>query len=360
MKVNINLKFFFYISFIFFVLFFVSSILYLDRYENGLEDKLVSQGRIIVRLSNLVLVDDIVHYNDISLLSHIEKIESLDNVLYAMILSAKGVVLGHSDVYEIGNVYKDKLSQWAISVKEFTYKNYLDNGKEILVFAAPIVDKELGEVAFIRFGLSKNMIFETLKQQKKVILIFCIIFYSLFSVVFFALFYAEVSKPLNMIKDGIKLMKDNLSNFKFKIKQKDEIGEIYKNINDFVDQISGIMKESETHKDKILSLEEKRLEKIIANLKEDADILIANNENKVVFSKVTFADFVKEDCSNIHIMDALKNQELVGILTEAYSDKTDFVKQEITLGLSKYNVNIFLLKHEGPFANKTIILINKI
>ena len=113
------------------------------------------------------------------------------------------------------------------------------------------------------------------------------------------------------------------------------------------------MKESETHKDKILSLEEKRLEKIIANLKEDADILIANNENKVVFSKVTFADFVKEDCSNIHIMDALKNQELVGILTEAYSDKTDFVKQEITLGLSKYNVNIFLLKHEGPFANKT-------
>ena len=36
-----------------------------------------------------------------------------------------------------------------------------------------------------------------------------------------------------MIKDGIKLMKDNLSNFKFKIKQKDEIGEIYKNIKRF-------------------------------------------------------------------------------------------------------------------------------
>ena len=360
MKLNLNLKFFLYVSLLFFVLFFISGILYLDQYEGRLENKLISQGKLIVRLSNLVLVDDVVNYNDISLLNHIEKIESVDNVLYAMILSNKGVVFGHSDVYEIGNVYKDKLSNWAISVKDFTYKDYLDNGKNIFVFAAPIVDKELGAVAFIRFALSKNIVTESMKQEKKYILIFCLIFYSLFVIVFFVLFYSEVSKPLSMIKDGVKLMKDNLSNFKFKLKQKDEIGEIYGNINEFVNQISGSIKDNECDRENILNSEEKRLEKVITILKEDSDIVIANNENKVVFSRVLMEDFVKTDCNDLHIMDALKNSDLISILTEAYSNKTTVVKEQIKLGTKKYGVDIFILEKQAPFANKTIIIINKI
>jgi methyl-accepting chemotaxis protein len=345
---------------VFVVLFFISGLLYLDQYEKRLEDKLLAQGKMIVRLSNLVIVDDIVNYNDISLLSHIEKIESVDNVVYAMILSNKGVVLGHSDVYEIGTVYTDKLSKWAITTKDFTYKEYLDNGKPILVCASPIVDKELGTVAFIRFGLSKNIITESMQKEKKNLLIFCVIFYVIFIIIFCLFFYTEISRPLGMIKDGVYLLKDNITSLKFKIKQKDEIGELYSNINSFIAQVSDMKCKINENEDKILDSEEYRLEKVITILKQDSDVLIANNENKVIFSKILFQDFLKEDSKGFHIMDALKNTDLISILTEAYSNKTEIVKQEITIGLSKYIVNIFLLEQKAPFFNKTILIINRV
>ena len=70
-KLNLTLKFFFYIFGIFLVLFFVLSNLYLKQTKMALEDKVLNQAKIIVRLSNLVIVNDITNYNDIALLNYI-------------------------------------------------------------------------------------------------------------------------------------------------------------------------------------------------------------------------------------------------------------------------------------------------
>ncbi len=361
-KINVNLKVFCYTFLILVTLLGLSSALYLDQYKQRLLDKVLTKAKLVVRLSNLVIINDITNYNDISLLAHIEKIESVDDILYAIIFSNNGTVIGHSDVYEIGNKYKDPLTTWAIETKDFSYKDHVEEGKSILVCAAPIVDKELGPIAYIRFGMSKDSVVTGLKKENKYVFIFNFIFTSLFLIIFLLIFYIDIAKPLTMIKEGIILMKKNLTNFKFKLNKHDEIGEIYSGINSLINEISGVIKSKEHGNDEILVAEEKRLEKIVTSMiaNETSDILVVNSENKIIFAKLHKNSFLKGNVIDLHVVDIVSNPDLIRILTDAYSSKNTLIKDTIEIDSKQYSASVFSIEEIKPFLTKTIIILSSI
>jgi sensor histidine kinase regulating citrate/malate metabolism len=92
---------------------------YLNMYGQNLNDNLLDKSRLLIKMYKSIIVQDIVNYNDIALLYHIEKIESIDDINYAVIVDSHSTILAHSDVYEIGKTYNDPLTEWTTNVKIF-------------------------------------------------------------------------------------------------------------------------------------------------------------------------------------------------------------------------------------------------
>ncbi|MCP4481869.1 MAG: hypothetical protein GY817_03505 [bacterium] len=357
LKFNLNVKFFLYIFGMFLFLFFILGNLYFKQSKEHLMDKLLSQSKQIVRLSNLVIVNDIKNYNDIALLNFIEKIESVDNILYAIILAADGTVLSHSDVYEIGALYTDSLSKWAINIGKFSYKDYFDNGKKIIVCASPLVDAKVGTVAYIRLGISRSDIDSKLEEYKKNFLVVVIVFIAFFLIFFFIIFYLELLKPITLMRDGVDLMTKNLSKFKFNIKKQDEVAGLFSNINSLVANIEGVLDKLNLEEKVIQTSEQKRIENLVEILNKDSDVIIADSNNKVIFYHNNLNLFGKETLDEKHIMDVFKDSDISGMVADAYSSKEKVLNTKIFIDEKQYVVTVFIINKVTPFKNKTTILV---
>jgi len=126
------------------------------------------------------------------------------------------------------------------------------------------------------------------------------------------------------------------------------------------DSVIGMNKENSGEREHIFIAEEKRLEQVFSTLKKDADILIADQDNKVIFLKSKIEGIFKADSINLHIMDAINSSDVVSTLTDAYSSKTNVLNQKITIDSTEYSLDVFLLQQEPPFSNKTIVIVNRI
>ncbi|MDR0676105.1 MAG: hypothetical protein LBF97_03580 [Elusimicrobiota bacterium] len=359
MKISINVKTVLCIIILFLILFSISGVFYLKKYETRLINNLIEKAKLIVRMSDISILEDITKYNDISLLSFLEKIESIGDVLNVVIFSNNGTVLANTDVYEMGLQYTDKITNWVINLQNFAYMHSVEANKNVIIFASPLVDKELGIIAFIKFSLSKSSYLELLKKEKKYYFMGIFIFSSLFIILFFLYFYTQISHPLILIKDGSKLLINNLVNFKFNIKSKDEIEDIYNNLNNLVNEFVKMLESKDLEKDVIIKSEEIRIESFFKDAYKDSNILLADSNNKIIYEQTVINGIFKEKTIGMHLLDAINNADLISFLTDAYSKKENILNQEILINEYNYKFSIVFIKKQNILSDKTIFIFNK-
>lgn len=359
MKISINIKILLYVILLFLFLFFITGFLYFSQYKKRLIDNLKEQANLIVKISDLNIVNDLNKYNDIALLSHLEKLESLENILNVVILSNNGTVLANTDVYEMGLQYTDKVTNWVINLKRFSFMDSIENGKNVIVFASPLVDKELGIVAFIKFSISKDIYFSNLKKEYKYFFMITFIFISIFIILFYIFFYNFISHPISLMKDGLKLMLDKIDRFKFNIKSKDEIGGVYDNINNLIEKFLNILNEKDLSKNLLIDNEEKRFEELVKNLFKESNVLISDANNKIIFEQILYKDLFKSGCKGIHFLDALNDSDLISFLTESYSNKENIYKKDFFINSEKFFITMIFIKDNNLLINKTIFILDK-
>ncbi|MFC1546173.1 hypothetical protein ACFL4O_00450 [bacterium] len=358
-RVSLGIKIFFVSLITFVLLFCVTGFYYLLSFKADLNDSLIDKARLIAKINKPIMVQDIINYNDIGLLSKLERMESIENLSYAHIVDTKGKVIGHSDVYEIGNTYEDDITKWAVGVKDFAFKKIVKNNEPLFICSAPFQDPELGIVAFLVMGLPRSAINKQVLLERKRFSLFALGFTAVFLIIFMIVFMLKILIPLKLIRDGIKLMATNLNQFKFTIKSSDEIGDIYKNVNDLIAGMSNNMGSLQGTKDELLKEEENRLEEILSIIHEKSFFVITDEDNKVVYSNIPKEMFEQEISGN-HIMDVFKETDVIQFITDAYSNKGRLIKGQTQLKDKKYDVEAFVVKAKATLKDKTVLIFREI
>lgn len=361
MKVSINIKILLCVTFLFIVLFSITGFLYFKKYKKMLINHLQNEANLIIKITDMNMVRDINNYHDIEMLSLFEKIEALENVLNVIVFTSNGTVLVSSNVYDIGIQYNDNITNWVISVQNISFMETVEDGKKVIVFASPLVDKDLGIIAYIKFSVSKDKYFANLKKEYKYFYMSIFIFGFIFIIIFLLYFYKTISHPIKLINDGLKFNNDN-KNFnilKCDVFGEDDIKVLYENINNLISNFNIIDREKEESKKLVLDEEEKRYETFLTNIFKDSDILISDKNNTIIFSRILTDNIFEKDSGSMHILDAVKDTDMISSLTEIYSNKenvfnTEFIKNDI-----KYSMNVFFMKDTDGFVYKTILLLHK-
>jgi hypothetical protein len=359
LKMPLMFKFFLMIVFVLSALFVGIGLYYINSYRARLDSELVNRGNLITKIYKPIMIQDIIQYNDIMLLSEVENIEAVEDVSYAVVISTQGKVLGHSDVYEIGKTYTDSVTEWGIKVKSFAYMKSIRNNESIFVCSMPIENHEQGIIAYIMIGLSRVPIEKKILTEKTNLFIGAGAVIGVFACLFLIFFYFKISRPLSMIKEGVKLMASNLTEFKFNIKSNDEITDIYTNINDLVKGMGCSIVGLKNTKEELMQEENKRLEEFLKLMFEKDYFIVSDEDNKIIISNLT-EDIIKKDkIIGVHLVDIFKDTELINIISEAYKDKSTIVKGNTDVFGKKFFVRAFVLTG-NIFKSQTIVLLEQI
>jgi len=124
--------------------------------KKGLFEKIAA----VTVLSKPSLIKALETQDDITLLSSIESISSIEDVNGAYILDQEGKVVMHNKTTEWGAVYKDELSRQAVSGKNLLLQKNVKSGEYL--FSHPLASS-----ATLVIALSGQKIDETLSSAKK-------------------------------------------------------------------------------------------------------------------------------------------------------------------------------------------------
>ncbi len=360
MKTNLNIKTLLCVTFLLIILFLTAGFLYFNKYKKMLITNLQNEAELIIKITDMNMVRDINKYNDIEMLALFEKIEALEDVLSVIIFTNNGTVLVNSNVYDIGIQYDDNITKWVIGVQKISFMETVENGKEVIIFASPLVDKDLGIIAYIKFSVSKDKYFANLKKEYKYFYMLVFIFMFIFTSIFLIYFYKSISQPIGLINDGLKFNNDskNFNLLKCDILGEDEIKMLYSNINNLISNFLFINNEKEEDKKLFFHEEEKRYEDLLTNIFRTSDILISDKDNIIIFSRILTDNIFEKAPDTMHILDAIKDPDMISFLTETYSNKENIFNKEFLKNDNKYNINIFFMRDKDGFVYKTILLLN--
>lgn len=331
---------------------------YLMSYTATLNASLIERVKTTMEMYQPILVNDLVTCNDLGLLSHLETIENGDDVVYAVIVDSNSKVLGHSDVYQIGKIFNDDMTQWAVRAKEFAYKETIENNKRLFVCTSPLGNAAQGNVAFLMMGVSRKTVDTAATTARNNFFMSIGALGAFLFVLLMVYFYWEVVRPLTLIRDGITLMKTHLSELKCSVPMNTEVGDIYRTVNELIAGIQEKMKTFEHQQTLSLDAECKIAEQLFSVLYRDALFAMVDDDNRVMFSNIP-SEINDKVTKGTHILDAFNDSDIIHIVTEAYSKKGTVITGSVTWHAQQYTLMAFVIKAKGEWEGKMFVVFQK-
>ncbi|MFH1714862.1 MAG: hypothetical protein ABH857_01535 [Elusimicrobiota bacterium] len=356
-KISISLRMFILSLTICAILFTAAGFYYLIARTRQLNENMVQKIDTIIKLYKPLIVQNLIANNDLELVSLIERLETAEDITYSYIINGDRMVLAHSDVYEIGKIYNDDISNWTALSKGIIHKTDIFENESYFSFAYPLIDETQGNLGFLYIRVSRRPIIQAIELEKQNIAIFASVFSLVFIIILLIFIHIGITHPLRLIREGLVLMKNNLTEFKFKITTQNEIGDIYRAINELVGYLGTSAHDIKSAQNELLTLEENRLENTLSTLYNKAVILIADEENKIIFANNEIEGAGSP--LNSHIMDYIKNSDIIHIITEAHNNKGALVTGNVTLNATKHLVKAFVLPASKGLPSKTVLILDK-
>jgi adenylate cyclase len=198
---------------------------------------------------------------ELQVFSTIADIQKRNDVVYAMVLDDEGRVFAHSDHSRKGSIPRDASDRAAVKANALLFQEMIFNNDSVLDAAIPIVLKTRNlKIGYARIGLSEKALNDAIREQKNIFLLMALGFVVAGVVVSFAL-ARVLTKPLNMLEDGIQVVARGDLRKLVAVESDDEIGKLTKVFNQM-----------------ILSLREKLLmekylsQSTVLNIKEHRDV----------------------------------------------------------------------------------------
>jgi adenylate cyclase len=218
------------------------------RQKEILQHEMKARASVLVQQLANVGKEALLTKQDLSIVSTITDIQKRDDVVYAMILDHKGKVFAHSDYSLKGKILPGEEAQAALEADAMIFQDTLFNSDHVLDAAIPITMQAKNlKIGVARIGLSQKALNEAISKQKTIYLLMALAFVVTGIVVSFVLARA-LTKPLDLLADGIRLVSLGDLRSLVTVTSKDEIGEVTNIFNQMV-----LSLREKTHMEKYLS-----------------------------------------------------------------------------------------------------------
>jgi len=178
--------------------------------------------------------------------------EAMQNkgVIYAMVVGSNGVILAHNDMTRVKKKYKapGKITG-ATPAKNIIFET--PSGEKLIEFTAQAVAKHKAKTGTVRVAVSYDLISGALKRTYINIALVTVIAVIL-SVIGAFLLSTAITKPVNILAEGVKIAGSGDLNHKIVIKSKNELGLLAGAFNEMTDDLKRAQK---------TALEKKAMEK---------------------------------------------------------------------------------------------------
>jgi adenylate cyclase len=164
----------------------------------------------------------------------LEEVSKIEDIEYAMILNKSELIRAHTDINKVNQPY-DYLRDTTLIQKtdDLEIQRYYEGAKEILDFAMPVKFNKVN-VGGIHVGIS----LETLQKKISKTRIFVV---SLTMLIIFMgvgisfIISSKFSKPIHMLLNGTREIKNGNYDFRLELLSNDEVGDLTAAFNDMAD-----------------------------------------------------------------------------------------------------------------------------
>jgi len=168
--------------------------------------------------------------------------EAMQNkgVIYAMVVGSNGVILAHNDMTQV----KKKYMPPGKIIKTTAAKNVIfetKSGGRLIEFTAAAVAKHKARTGVVRVAVSYDLISRALKQTYINIALVTVIAVIL-SVIGAFFLSTAITKPINILAQGVKIAGSGDLNHKIAIKSKNELGLLADAFNEMTDDLKRAQK----------------------------------------------------------------------------------------------------------------------
>lgn len=271
--------------------------------NSSLNDKL----NIMIRLYQNTLSSAIQTSDDVTLLNSVEDIMKFDGVTTAYILDKTGKVLISNRTSEWGKIYSDYLTKNAL---QSNYNRIQESEKDNeFLFSAP-----LSTSTILCVGCSKEKAEKNLGYIKQKYIYTSLIIIVAAILITLAVIYQFITKRYEGLKHNIQSVTLSKGGTLPDL-GKDEFGEISALINSLIEAVT--TPRGPTCADNNAEL----IREIIKRT--PLEIMVIDSENKIAAISKRFAELISADENSVickHIMDVIKNSELISFITQSAED----------------------------------------
>ncbi len=213
----------------------IMSVLFLNVHKKSLINEVELRGAAITGNVANNIADYIMMKYELESAKLLKEAMRNDGVIYAMVLGADGTILAHNDMTQARKKFVQKDEEIGMTPgKNKIYKNA--EGYKYIEFIAPAVAKHKAKTGEVRIAVSYDIINNALKETYFNIAAVTLLAV-LLSVIGAFFISMEITKPVNILAEGVRIAGKGDLNHKINIKSRNELGLLANAFNIMTDDL---------------------------------------------------------------------------------------------------------------------------
>jgi len=330
----------------FFVLVVLLGTLVYTYQKNVLMEQFVGNAKTIVQTYSAACADAKEIRDDLLLLTYIERIKKLPDVVKAMVVDGDFKVQMHTEKSEIGKRMDDGLTAKIVNSGDFMVQTYAGIGGDYYAFSMPIL-VDMKKVAFLRIDFSSQtigMIMDSYRERAVLAIILVLVLVAI-GVYVISMSFGKGIAELRVLAELISAEKFDDTSFQDISDRKDEIGVLGRILSNTMKTVKA---NYASYKDK-LTYTQTRFNDFLRAIGKyfTKGVIFLDNDNKIIFiNSSACAILITSADGNIgrHILEINRNAELMEALSLSSTKPNQMVNMD--LGSLKTAVAITTVQEE--------------
>lgn len=203
----------------------IISVAILQKQVEGFREQLISLGESLVRITAENAPDKLLTEEDLALFQLVQGVAALDQVYFALIADAAGVIKAHS-ISEKNNTRMAPPPGYALLHDEGAIRigRFSEEGKEYLYFEKNLTYQTL-QVGMVALAISQQKILEAVASAKQYIYLLTGMII-VFGVVMSLLVSLYFSRPIKRLQEGTRAIRSGDFDHRVWIRRNDELGDL--------------------------------------------------------------------------------------------------------------------------------------
>ena len=203
----------------------IISVAILRKQVEDFREQLISLGASLVRITAENAPDKLLTEEDLALFQLVQDVAALDQVYFALIADADGLIKAHS-INEKKNTIVAQPPDYTFlhDDRQIRIGRFTEDKKEYLYFEKNLTYQNL-EVGMVALAVSQQKILETVASAKRYIFFLTMIII-LFGVVMSSLVSLYFSRPIRRLQEGTSAIQSGDFDHRVRIRRNDELGDL--------------------------------------------------------------------------------------------------------------------------------------